>query len=101
MAINAASHNPSAFPQPPPDTVILKLTFQTAAEPTGPTISGPPPDVSDETTEFMQQATKKDSLGHQEAGKDEHGNEESQTEFGSGGKPMTARESVTRREEPH
>ena len=63
-----------------------------AGEPTGPVISSPPPEPSSETAQLLKEASQSDSLGQQQSGKDQVGNEQDQTEFGAGGKPMTAGE---------
>jgi len=81
MAVNAASHNPTA-------------------EPTG-SVSGPPPDVSSETAAVLKEATRKDSTGQSAGGQDEHGNDEGQTVMGMSGKEKTAGESKGDLEQPH
>ncbi|KAK5071890.1 hypothetical protein LTR64_004331 [Lithohypha guttulata] len=72
MALNAASHNPTASPTGSP--------------------SGPPPPVDDSLNSAVQDVAKKDATGQNEGGKDKVGNNDGQTVVGESGKEKTAKE---------
>ncbi|KAK5953096.1 hypothetical protein OHC33_005664 [Knufia fluminis] len=72
MALNAASHNPTA-------------------EPTG-SPSGPPPPVGGSLNAAVQNSTKDDPTGQNAGGEDKQHNEAGQTVMGEAGKEKTAKE---------
>jgi hypothetical protein len=91
MALNAVSHNASMLMLNDQDLSRVLTEFE-AGEPTG-SVSGPPPELSDEVSQALQRAAKDDPLGQNIAGKDKQGNNAGQAVMGEAGKEKTAKES--------